>query len=91
MKQINEITEDDLQAALQEQMRQHYETAHAKERQPGEFTLQEYMQVNGIDARGRGRAARILDQAVDAGEIVKREGGVEAGRACNFYKFTDAK
>lgn len=75
------ITEDDLTKAI----KAHYEAAKANMRQPDEFSIRMYMQMNDIDYK---QACRLLDEAIKLGELTKRI-GISDGKSSTLYRFCD--
>ena len=74
--------------ALQEQMRQHYAQRLAKMRQPGEFTVAEYILANadkGLKLSSRSNVTILLK--ADPKISVREDGIDERGKHCNYFKF----
>lgn len=82
MKTTAAITE----GALEEQIKSYYEAVSAGERKDGEFSKAEFMRINGIDRKNRDYAGNLLSEAVEKGEMTKRD-GTNGGRPCIWYRF----
>lgn len=74
-------------AALEEAIRVHYATEQEKERQDGEWTVTEYLSINGLPESKKNYVQRMLKEEVAAGVILERKNCINEGRACTFYKF----
>ena len=78
------IEGNELEDAVAEQLKAHYASEAVKQRQPGEWTLSEYMAANNIPESQRLQTSRRL--ARDA-TISVRKNGIANGRSCYFYSF----
>lgn len=81
------VTEDDLQEALTAQIKAHYAAEQEKERKEGEWTLTEYLSINGLPDNKKNYVQRMLREEVATGVILERKNCINDGRACTFYKF----
>ncbi len=69
---------------LANQLKAHYASEAVKQRQPGEWTLSEYMAANDIPESQRLQTSRRL---VRDATISIRKNGIANGRSCHFYSF----
>ena len=81
------ITDTDIQESLVSQMQAHYAAQQARLKQPGEFSVNDYMAANNIPPSRRGATTQHLNAEVEAGRMTSRTDGLEHSRLCTFYRF----
>jgi hypothetical protein len=83
---MSEFTEQDLQAALNDELRAIHAEYLAELKQPGEFTVYDYMAANNLTGKGINTARGILERLTDENKLTVRVGRHENGKIGNIYR-----